>query len=118
MLTSLPRRWYWRLALKVMFSLNRKKTLAKWNPTSTLTNAFQHILDTFNYRKKYLPMIKAPTLIIGAGRCQFIGKETYQETSDLIPNAKLVLFKNETHTVTFERAKVVGKYVKEFLLEN
>lgn len=105
--------------LQHLFDLKTWKNWSKMertmNPISTFINAYNHILETNEDRKKYLPMIQAPTLIIGGTQDQFAPEEYYRTTAELIPNAHLELFEGETHTVPVEKLFEIRKIIESFL---
>ncbi|QEE15838.1 alpha/beta fold hydrolase [Promethearchaeum syntrophicum] len=85
------------------------------NPLSTFINAYSHLLNSPQSRKKYLSKIDAPTLIIGGTEDQFASVEDYEETRDLIPNAFLELYDGQTHTVPIEKIFDVSDIIKKFI---
>lgn len=107
---------------KILRYLFEFKTWKNWgkleknmNPISTFINAYNHLIDTEESRKKYLSKIQAPTLIIGGSKDQFASEEFYRTTAELIPNAHLELFEGKTHTVPVERLFEIKKLIKNFL---
>jgi pimeloyl-ACP methyl ester carboxylesterase len=117
MAEGMCKRWIYNFMMKMMMTLQKKKILANWNPASTVIIGYSDVLRTFDTLKNYLPQIKAPTLIFGAGRDQFFSTEAYEETAKLIPNAKLKFFPEETHMILIERNKDIKKAIKEFLAQ-
>ncbi len=106
-----------------MQKLMKMRTWKNWpkkerimNPISTFINGYQHLVDTAEDRKKYLPKIQAPTLIIGGTEDQFASQKFYETTAELIPNAHLELFEGETHTVVIEKILSVRKIIRGFLI--
>ncbi len=105
--------------LRKLFRFKMWKNWAKkesaMNPITTFINAYEHLFATSEDRKKYLPQIQAPTLIIGGTEDQFASEEYYKITAELIPNSHLELFEGETHTVIVERIFTVRKLIRQFL---
>lgn len=85
------------------------------NPLSTFINAYTHLLGSPESRKKYLSKITAPTLILGGTEDQFASVQDYRETRDLIPNATLVLYDGQTHTVPIEKVFDVSSVISKFI---
>jgi len=109
---------------KILSRLSNFKLWKDWpeleevmNPLSTFINGYTHLLETPLTRKEYLPKITAPTLIIGGTHDQFSSVQDYQETRNLIPNAKLELFEGHTHTVPVEKIFGVRELIESFLKE-
>jgi pimeloyl-ACP methyl ester carboxylesterase len=112
---TLSRRPFFNLLMKVMIWSRRKTIVAQWNPPTTMINAYTHVLETVDDRKKYLPMIRAPTIIFGGDKDQFFTEDTFRETAQLIPNAQFKFFPNETHGVVMERNKEIKAGIAAFL---
>ena len=93
----------------------RRSIIAHKNPPSTFINAYTQIIKSNGRNKKYLPSITAPTIVIGGDRDQFFSRELFEETADLIPNGKAIVFKNEGHYVILEQLKEVKKIMKAFI---
>ena len=110
---------YSNRVLRKLFKLKLWKEWAKkestMNPISTFINAYEHLLASSEDRKKYLPAITAPTLIIGGTADQFASEEFYRTTAKLISNSHLELFEGETHTVIVEQFFAVRKLIRQFL---
>ena len=95
--------------------LNRKKVARLQTPLSTFIHGYQHMLLTNGENKKYLPQIRAPTLVLGGTKDKVFSREIYSETAQLIPNAQFVVFENASHMVPIERMKAVKHAVLSFL---
>ncbi len=110
---------YSNRVLRLLFDLKTWKNWPKMertmNPVSTFINAYNHLLETAEERKKYLPMIQSPTLIIGGTKDQFTSEEYYRTTAELIPNAHLELFEGKTHTVAVEKLFEIRNIIESFL---
>ncbi|MHA1518951.1 MAG: DeoR family transcriptional regulator [Promethearchaeota archaeon] len=107
---------------RILRNLFDLKTWKNWpilersmNPTSTFINAYKHLIDTEESRKKYLSRIQAPTLVIGGSEDQFASEEFYRKTAELIPDAHLELFEGKTHTLPVERLFEIQKIIRKFL---
>ncbi len=107
---------------RILRNLFDLKTWKNWpaleksmNPISTFINAYTHLIDSEESRKKYLSKIQAPTLVIGGSKDQFAPEGYYRETAELIPNAHLELFEGKTHTLPVERLFEIKKIIKNFL---
>jgi pimeloyl-ACP methyl ester carboxylesterase len=101
--------------MKVMIWSQKKQTIANWNPPTTLINAYTHVLESGEERKKFLPNIKAPTIMFGGDHDQFFSEEVFRETAKLIPNAQFVFFPGETHGVVMEKGKAIRTGIAAFL---
>ena len=66
-------------------------------------------------RKDYLAKVQAPSLIIGGTEDVFFDAEIYQETADLLPQGKAVIFENAGHMLAIEKLGAVRKVLWEFL---
>ncbi len=105
-----------RTVVKFLTWMQRKKINPDLNPLSTLIHAYKHMIDTFKHRKKYLPQIQAPTLVIGANKDHFFSEEKYRETAELIPNSQVIIF-NSGHMVPIEKMSKVRKAISDFLIK-
>lgn len=63
-----------------------------------------------------LPLIQAPTFVIGGGQDQTLGGEAAKEIAARIPNAKLLMYPQWGHGL-YEEAKDFNQKVLDFLLE-
>jgi pimeloyl-ACP methyl ester carboxylesterase len=66
--------------------------------------------------KDKLPLIKAPTLVIGGANDPFYGADVIHETAQLIPNAELCLLENGGHAVVKTQTKAFEDQILKFLL--
>ncbi len=103
-----------RVLVKFLTWTRKNKVNPDLNPLSTLIHAYKHMIATFSDRKKYLTMIQAPTLVIGANKDQFFSEANYRETAELIPDGKVVIF-NSGHMVPIEKMGKVGEAISDFL---
>ena len=86
------------------------------NPPSTFINAYEHIRRNKGENRRFLPLIQAPSLVIGGDRDQFFSKEIFEETAALIPNGKLELFAGEGHYVILERIREIRRILSAFII--
>ena len=107
-----------RALSKIITWTKRKSWETGVNPSSTFINAYDQILKTNGATKKYLPKIKAPTLVVGGDRDQFFSKELFKETADLIPEGKLELYHDQGHYLPIEKMKSVKAVLAEFMRSN
>ncbi|MBD3353863.1 MAG: alpha/beta fold hydrolase [Candidatus Lokiarchaeota archaeon] len=106
-----------RVFMRKMTQRKKTKLMETMSPSSLFINAYSYWIEHNGENKKYLEKINAPTLIIGADKDQFFTKEIYEETAELIHNAHLKIFENETHMVPIEKMLSVRKEVSKFLGE-
>ena len=104
-----------RILSSVITMTKRKSFTREVNPSSTFINAYNQIIKTNGEIKKYLPMIKAPTLVIGGDSDQFFSEELFLETAGLIPNGRAEIYENQGHYVIIEKMKPVKKVLFDFL---
>ncbi|MHA1521289.1 MAG: alpha/beta fold hydrolase [Promethearchaeota archaeon] len=102
--------------VKFLTWTKKKKPNPDLNPLSTFIHAYKHMIATFSDRKKYLPMIEAPTLVIGADQDQFFSEDKYRETAELIPDGRVVIF-HSGHMVPVEKMGKVRESIHNFLLD-
>jgi pimeloyl-ACP methyl ester carboxylesterase len=105
-----------RYLAKAWFALNKKNIIAGAGSKETFINALEALLHYSQYDdKQFIKKIKTDTLIFGGDKDQFFSKETFKETAQHIPNAKLKLFPNEAHYLTYERKKEVKSIMHKFM---
>ena len=95
----------------VEWYIKKKRT----NPPETFINAYTHIANYPMGLKPHLAGITAPTLIIGGEKDQFFSISQFEETAELIPNAKLIFIEGAGHPAPLEQSKLVKKEVFRFL---
>jgi len=74
-----------------------------------LTGAGRHSAD------KYLEKIDVPTLIIGAEFDQFTPGRLSEEMADRIPDAKLLVVEDGTHTAPIEQPSLINAHALHFI---
>ncbi len=104
-----------RTIIRFLTWKKRKILAATWNPLSTIRIAYTDILSTREERKKLLPLIQAPTFLFGGTKDLVFSEYMYQETVDLIPNAKFIRFEGAGHMLAIERKKKFLKKLFEVL---
>ena len=101
-----------------LFLKKQKEIYTNHYPVTTIKNAMTNLVATKDDRKKYLPQIQAPTLVIGGTKDKVISEELYRETAELIPNGKVKIFDGAGHMVTVVKAMEVKKVIFDFLLND
>lgn len=102
-----------RFLVKLSTKLNWEKSIPDRYPLSTMINAYNHLLDREHMSKDFLKKIAIPTYMLGADQDKFFGKECYEETARLIPNAKLTIL-HGGHMSPIEHMGKAKKIIKTF----
>ncbi len=109
------RPWYnWLVRLR----LRRRKgrVAAEFNDPASIARAYRAIFSTdFERNGAYAARIGAETLIVGGTADQFFGRDDFEETTRLIPRARLELFAGERHMLPVERRRDVARLLADFL---
>ncbi|QIS15953.1 alpha/beta fold hydrolase [Nocardia arthritidis] len=101
-------------------ALSRVATAAMWlldplvrplNPADTL--AFARAEDDFDIGDR-LGKIAAPTLVIGGERDAYYSTENFRRTADGIPDSRLTIYPDATHTGVLKHARFTSDVI-EFL---
>ena len=107
-------RWFSRFSAWKQWK-NPEKMLQTMNSGSTFINAFNHLFETVSDRKKYLPQIQAPTLVLGGTADVFFSEEIFRETAERIPNAQLTLFESGGHMLAIEKKRKYNEILFDFI---
>ncbi|MHA1583779.1 MAG: alpha/beta fold hydrolase [Promethearchaeota archaeon] len=113
--TKIYKNLFWKTLISILTWKNRKKEYLLYNSPESFVNAYTQMISANLTRKKYLPRIDAPTLVLGGTDDPFFSEEIYRETAELIPNGELESFKDGGHYIAVERMKKVKSKMMEFI---
>lgn len=108
------RPWFnWLVRLRLW--ARRGRLAEMMNDPSIILGGLRAILDPRLADTTRLARVTARTLVMGGSRDQFFGDGMLERTAAAVPDASLVLFPGETHTVAVERARAVARELRAFL---
>ena len=109
------RPWYnWLVRLKLW--KNRDRLASEFKDPALILRAYRSIFsEDFARNADFAKRITVPTLVIGGTADQYFGTRVFEETARLIPNARLTLFKGETHMLPVEKSGAVASAIAAFV---
>lgn len=109
------RPWYnWLVQLKLW--KDDKRLTADFRDAAAILSDYRQLFGPdFKKNAEYARRIVNPTLVVGSTADQLFDRESFEETADLIPNARLHLFKRETHILPIEKSDEVAGVIADFL---
>jgi pimeloyl-ACP methyl ester carboxylesterase len=109
------RPWYNWLIRLMLWKSKRPEAPGFREPAEILRAYNQLFGPDFQRNAEYARQIVCPTLVIGGTADQLFDREAFKETANLIRNAEIQLFENETHMLPIERSGAVATTIKSFL---
>jgi|CXWL01.1.fsa_nt_gi pimeloyl-ACP methyl ester carboxylesterase len=109
------RRWWWNGLVRLRLRVRRSRLGELMNDGPVIVRGLEAILDPRLADSARLGRVTAPTLVLGGSRDPFFGAGMFEGTAAAVPDAKLILFEEETHMVPVERARAVAAEVRAFL---
>ena len=109
------RPWYnWLVQLKLW--KDDKRLTADFRDAAAILSDYRQLFGPdFKTNAEYARRIVSPTLVVGGTADQLFDRESFEETADLIPNARLHLFERETHMLPIEKSDKVAGVIADFL---
>ncbi len=114
-INNIPSNILIRFISKMITWFRRKSLEERWNPLSTIKNAFKDVIEMEMKRKRILSEIKSPTYIFGGVKDRLFTPEIFKETQRLIPSAKLFLYKGAGHLLPLTRFRSFKRTIWQIL---
>lgn len=109
------RPWYnWLARLKLWMERDRI-TAGFRDPAAILADYRQFFGPDFRSNAEHCKGISSPTLVVAGTADQYFDRGAFEETSNLIPGARLKLFERETHMLPIEKSRAVAGVINGFL---
>jgi pimeloyl-ACP methyl ester carboxylesterase len=98
---------------------DRRRPPTSYNDPAAIARAYEHLFPPGFERANEAAArhIKTPTLLLAGTRDQFFDQPALTETAALIPNARLHLYRNETHMLPVEHPRPVTRDIAAFLAD-
>ena len=109
------RPWYnWLVRLKLW--KDRDRLASEFKDPKLILRSYRSLFsEDFARNPDFARRITTPTLVVGGTADQFFGTQVFEETAEMIPGARTVLFEGETHMLPIERSGEVAGAVQAFL---